>query len=198
MLNSGFTHSTTKELCVDQSPATDDPTEPAATGGGPDNTTTWAAIARATGVVMAWTPCTSDSARRILANTARAAGTTTQHLAENVIATHARTLANPRLEALLRAEVSRAQTPPAKAFIGLRPPPGVLREHINELRSARRRTLAAPHDPGQRSELDAAAYTLCVLMGQRNAYAALVAAEEEVATHRLPPAPADPPPLPTG
>ncbi|KOU09951.1 hypothetical protein ADK49_33710 [Streptomyces sp. WM6349] len=62
-----------------------------------------------------------------------------------------------------------------------------MRGHLNHLRALRRRTLAAPEDPALRAALEDAAYTLCVLMGQRNAHSALLAAEERVAAHRLPP-----------
>ncbi|MFF1414582.1 DUF5133 domain-containing protein [Streptomyces sp. NPDC058289] len=105
-----------------------------------------------------------------------------------MIATRAHAPADPLLEALLRVEIGRAQVLPASTTLGLRPPPQVLREHLSHLRAARCRNLPHPHDTAQRAELDNAAYTLCVLMGQRDAYAVLVAAEEHLAAHHLPPA----------
>ncbi|MFD9306678.1 DUF5133 domain-containing protein [Streptomyces sp. NPDC060048] len=186
---------------MNETPAPGHRAERTATGTAPaglDDLAARSAFSRATGVVMALVPCTADTARRILTNAAHAAAATTRDLAENLIATHAHAPADPRLEALLRTEINRAQNPSATTPLGLRPPPQVLRKHLNHLRAARRRTLAAPHDAAQRAELDDAAYTLCVLMGQRNAPAALLAAEEQLTAHRLPPVgPTGPPQLPT-
>ncbi|WP_185910963.1 DUF5133 domain-containing protein [Streptomyces sp. WAC07149] len=143
-----------------------------------------ALLARATGVVMALVPCTAGTAGRILANVAAAAGTSVQQLAENVLAGRAHTPADPALEARLHAEIGRAQplpvTPPRSVPINhVR-----LREYLGVLRAARRRALAAPDDADGRAELNDAAQALCLLTGQRNAHAALVAAEHELASLR--------------
>ncbi|MFG2715503.1 DUF5133 domain-containing protein [Streptomyces goshikiensis] len=61
------------------------------------------------------------------------------------------------------------------------------RRHVNHLCAARRRALAAPDDVGVRGELEEAAYALCVVMGQRSVYGALLAAEEMIAASRLEP-----------
>ncbi|EFL16144.1 DUF5133 domain-containing protein [Streptomyces sp. C] len=59
-----------------------------------------------------------------------------------------------------------------------------LREYLGVLRAARRRTLAAPDDADGRAELNDAAQALCLLTGRRNARAALIAAEHELASLR--------------
>ncbi|MEU4120987.1 DUF5133 domain-containing protein [Streptomyces virginiae] len=150
-----------------------------------------AALAGATGMVMALVPCTAESARRVLGDAARAAGVTLALMARTVIATRTCPAdVDPDCERALRAEIGHARSPqpPSPPAPGtLLPAPDVLRGHLNHLRALRRRTLAAPEDPGLRAALEDAAYTLCVLMGQRNAHGALLAAEERVAAHRLPP-----------
>ncbi|MFF8261238.1 DUF5133 domain-containing protein [Streptomyces virginiae] len=150
-----------------------------------------AALAGATGTVMALVPCTAESARRVLGDAARAAGVTLRLMARTVIATRARPAdVDPDCERALRAAIghARSRQPPSPPAPGtLLPAPDVLRGHLNHLRALRRRTLAAPDDAALRAALDDAAYTLCVLMGQRNAHSALLAAEERVAAHRLPP-----------
>ncbi|WP_107050629.1 DUF5133 domain-containing protein [Streptomyces sp. NRRL F-2580] len=55
------------------------------------------------------------------------------------------------------------------------------------LRATRRGTPAAPDDAGVRGELEEAAYALCVVMGQRSAHGALLAAEQMIAVNRLEP-----------
>ncbi|WP_406179153.1 DUF5133 domain-containing protein [Streptomyces sp. NBC_01006] len=161
-----------------------------------DAVTPRAVLGRATGVVMALVPCTAETARRILLNAALTAGTTLPLMARAAAAAY--NLAeesDPALERVLRTEIGHAQTPPAplpSEAAALLPAPFVLRGHLDHLRAARRRTLSAPGDPAQRAELEDAAYTLCVLMGQRNAHGALRAAEQLAAAHRLPPSgPAD-------
>ncbi|KPI20543.1 hypothetical protein OV450_0009 [Actinobacteria bacterium OV450] len=141
---------------------------------------------RATGILMALVPCTVATARRILADAAASAGV---ELHEVVAGVHAMRTGEPVTaavdEALHRA-VDRARTPPVAASASwLSPQPDVLRRHVNHVRAARRRALAAPDDAGVRSELEDAAYTLCVLMGQRSAHGALLAAEELIAANRL-------------
>ncbi|MFD6227652.1 DUF5133 domain-containing protein [Streptomyces sp. NPDC060232] len=156
-----------------------------------DDAAALAALAGATGMVMALVPCTAESARRVLGDAARAAGVTLQLMARTVIATRACPGdVDPDCERALRAEIGHARCPqsPSPPTPGtLLPSPDVLRRHLNHLRAMRRRTLAAPHDPALRAALEDAAYTLCVLMGQRGAHSALMAAEERVAAHRLPP-----------
>ncbi|MFE5534790.1 DUF5133 domain-containing protein [Streptomyces sp. NPDC056492] len=71
-----------------------------------------------------------------------------------------------RGEQAVRAEIERARAtvlaPPAAAA-ALFPSAFVLRQHVSQVRAARRRTLAAPHDAVQRAELENGLYTLCVL-----------------------------------
>ncbi|MFE1825542.1 DUF5133 domain-containing protein [Streptomyces yangpuensis] len=190
-----------------QSPAADSRTEggPTATHGDtdPDGATAGAALTTATGIVMALVPCTAESARRILGDAARAAGVTLGLMARTAVATRVRPAeADPDCERALRTAIGHARTPhpPSPPAAGtVLPAPDVLRRHLDHLRAVRRRTLAAPDDPALRAALEDAAYTLCVLMGQRHAHGALLAAEERVAAHRLPPsvppsAPLSPPP----
>ncbi|MFD7084964.1 DUF5133 domain-containing protein [Streptomyces sp. NPDC059918] len=94
-----------------------------------------------------------------------------------------------RGEQAVRAEIERARAtvpaPPAAAA-ALFPSEFVLRQHVSQVRAARRRTLAASHDAVQRAELENCLYTLCVLTGCRSAHAALAAAEAHLAANRLP------------
>lgn len=98
---------------------------------GADGLTDRAALAGATGMVMALVPCTAESARRVLGNAAQAAGVTLPLMARTVIATRtAPGDADPDCERALRAEIGHARTP----YPLLRPPPG---------RSCRPRTCCA-------------------------------------------------------
>ncbi|MER5727274.1 DUF5133 domain-containing protein [Streptomyces sp. NPDC002138] len=147
---------------------------------------TRAALARATGVLMALVPCTTAKARRILTDAAQSAGAAAHQMAEAVFALRTGDPVYPAVDEALRRAIAHAQTPPAPvAGSWLPPKPEALRRHVNHLRSARRRALAAPDDVGVRSELEDAAYTLCVLMGQRSTHGALLAAEELIAVNRL-------------
>ncbi|MFG2989635.1 DUF5133 domain-containing protein [Streptomyces sp. NPDC048257] len=171
-----------------QSPAA----TPAPTGTGADPMAAQAAVGRATGVLMALVPCTADTARRIIVDTAQAAATTPQTMADAVVAMFTDRYVVPSLERALHTAIARAQTPPAPVAgtsPRLLPNTFALRRHLNHLRAARRRALSSPDDPGARRDLDDAAYTLCVLMGQRGTHAALLAAEAYLAQHRLPPTP---------
>ncbi|WP_063838086.1 DUF5133 domain-containing protein [Streptomyces yangpuensis] len=180
-----------------QSPAADSRTEGDATATDgdtdPDGAAAGAALATATGMVMAMVPCTAGSARRVLGDAARAAGVTLRLMARTVVATRACPAeVDPDCERALRTAIGYARapqplSPPTEGTV--LPAPDVLRRHLEHLRAVRRRTLAAPDDPALRAALEDAAYTLCVLMGQRHAHGALLAAEERVAAHRLPPSP---------
>ncbi|MET9465486.1 DUF5133 domain-containing protein [Streptomyces sp. NPDC006544] len=113
-------------------------------------------------------------------------------MAEAATALRPGRLVMPAAEQALRRAIDQAQSRPAPVCptaSQLLPHPFTVRQHLSHLRAARRRTLAAPDDPAARAALDDAAYTLCVLMGQRGTYAALKAAEEHVAAHRLPASP---------
>ncbi|MFE3579040.1 DUF5133 domain-containing protein [Streptomyces vinaceus] len=145
----------------------------------------------AAGVLMALVPCTVTVAHRILDNAARAAGLPREIMARAVMSLRDDVCAPPGhdvTERAIRAEIERARTttpaPPATA--ALFPSPFVLRQHVSQVRAARRRTLAAPEDPVRRAELENALYTLCVLTGRRGAHAALAAAEAYLAVNRLP------------
>lgn len=150
-----------------------------------------ATVGRATGVVMALVPCTGETAHRVLVNAARAAGVPPHVMAQSLLETRGHHEgADPALAQALRTAIDHARTAPTPLPVpaaGLLPAPFVLRQHLNHLRAARRRFLAAPDDPTLRADLEDATYTLCVLMGQRSAHAAILAAEEVTASHRLPP-----------
>ncbi|MFG2749523.1 DUF5133 domain-containing protein [Streptomyces xanthophaeus] len=145
----------------------------------------------ATGVLMALVPCTADVAVRIIDAAARTAGVAVEDVVRALAGRRGRisgshTAGGP-VEAAVRCEVERARTVPADpAGPVLLPSPFVLRQHVNHLRAARRRTLALPEDLAQRVELENSLYTLCVLTGRRSAHAALLAAEEYLAANRLP------------
>ncbi|MFE5534798.1 DUF5133 domain-containing protein [Streptomyces sp. NPDC056492] len=144
----------------------------------------------AAGVLMALVPCTVAVARRILDNAVRAVGLPRELVARAVMGLRDDVCAPPGHdlpERAVRAEIERARiTSPAPPSAALFPSPFVLRQHVSQVRAARRRTLAAPRDPVQRAELENALYTLCVLTGRRSAHAALMAAEVYLAAHRLP------------
>ncbi|MFD7834188.1 DUF5133 domain-containing protein [Streptomyces sp. NPDC059761] len=131
-------------------------------------------------VLMAVVPCGADTARQILADTAWAAGAGLRETAEAVLllgaggkppAPFGRALADAMDEARSTTE------PVTRPYTRLLPDPQTIGELLKRHRALRRRALAAPHDPAVRDELDDATYTLCILMGQRNAYTALRSAE---------------------
>lgn len=159
-----------------------------APAGPPEGHEARAIASRATGVLMALVPCTAAKARRILAEVAIGAGTDVREAAEAVLAARTGEPAAPVVEDVLHSTLARARTLPAPPPGPWSPPhPDTLRGHVNHLRAARRRAMAAPDDASVRSELEEAAYTLCVVMGQRSAHSALVAAEEMIAVNRLTP-----------
>lgn len=137
---------------------------------------------------MALVPCTAAKARRILAEVAMDSGTDVRESAEAVLAAQAGQPLAPAVEDALREVLARARTLPGPPAASWSPPePEVLRRHVNQLRAVRRRALADPGDLSVRGELEEAAYTLCVVMGQRSAHGALLAAEELIALNRLKP-----------
>ncbi|MFE5534706.1 DUF5133 domain-containing protein [Streptomyces sp. NPDC056492] len=152
----------------------------------------------AAGVLMALVPCTVTVAHRILDNAARTAGLSRPLMAQVVMSLRDDVCAPPGhdlTERAIRAEIERARTTTPAVAVVLFPSAFVLRQHVGQVRAARRRTLAAPEDPVQRAELENALYTLCVLTGRRGAHAALMAAEVYLAAHRLPGAGSAPAPL---
>ncbi|MGW7327701.1 DUF5133 domain-containing protein [Streptomyces sp. NPDC054840] len=147
------------------------------------------AVAGASGVLMALVPCTASRARRILAEVAVAAGIGLHETAEAVLAARIGDPVPAAFEDALRRCLARARTLPDVPPGSWSPPhPDDLRRHVNHLRAARRRALAAPDDAGMRGQLEEAAYALCVVMGQPSAHGALLAAEEMIAVNRLEPA----------
>ncbi|MFE6848752.1 hypothetical protein [Streptomyces sp. NPDC057686] len=99
---------------------------------------------------MALVPCTVTVAHRILDNASRAAGLPRELTARVVMSLRDDICAPPgddRAERAVRAEIERARTStPAPPAAALFPSPFVLRQHVSQVRAARRRTLAAPHD----------------------------------------------------
>ncbi|MEV6583585.1 DUF5133 domain-containing protein [Streptomyces sp. NPDC051582] len=135
---------------------------------------------RAVTVLMAVVPCGADAARRILADTARAAGAGLRETAGAVLvlgdggkppAPLGRALADAMDEARSATE------PVTRPYTWLLPDPQTIGDLLKRHRALRRRALAAPDDRAVRDELDDATYTLCVLMGTRNAHTALRSAE---------------------
>ncbi|MEV0414136.1 DUF5133 domain-containing protein [Streptomyces sp. NPDC050448] len=131
-------------------------------------------------VLMAVVPCGADTARQILADTARATRVTPLETAEAVLTLGGcRELPAPLGKALKAAmDAARSATAPVtQPYTRLLPDPQAIGELLKRHRGLRRRALAAPHELDVRNELDDATYTLCILMGQRNAYIALRSAE---------------------
>ncbi|MER7463023.1 DUF5133 domain-containing protein [Streptomyces sp. NPDC097981] len=131
-------------------------------------------------VLMAMVPCGADTARRILADAARAADAGPLETAEAVLApTGGRAPRAPLGKALKNAmdEARSVTETVTQPYTRLLPDPQAIRELLKRHRGLRHRALAAPHDLAVRNELDDATYTLCILMGQRNAYTALRSAE---------------------
>ncbi|MET9857605.1 DUF5133 domain-containing protein [Streptomyces sp. NPDC006450] len=147
-----------------------------------------ATAACAAGVLMALVPCTSAKARRMLDEVAMGAGTDVRGAAEAVLDAQTGKPLAPAVEDVLRHVLALARNLPAPPAGSWSPPePDVLRQHVNHLRAVRRRAMAAPGDANVRGEMEEAAYTLCVVMGQRSAHGALLAAEELLAVSRLRP-----------
>ncbi|MEU8844596.1 DUF5133 domain-containing protein [Streptomyces roseus] len=147
----------------------------------------------AVGMLMALVPCTVSVAHHILDNAARAVGVSRVLAAQTVMGLRHQNAGagagDDQARGAVRAEIVRArtaaQTPPASPTVF--PSAFVLRQHVNHLRAARRRTLAPPDDAVQRAELENCLYTLCVLTGLRSAPAALAATEAYLAANRLQP-----------
>ncbi|KPI18064.1 hypothetical protein OV450_7942 [Actinobacteria bacterium OV450] len=139
-------------------------------------------------VLMAVVPCGADAARRILAAAARGADAGPRETAEAVLAlADGGTPRGPLRRALAEAmdEARSAGAPVTQPYTRLLPDPQAIGTLLKRHRGLRRRALDAPHDLAVRSELDDATYTLCILMGQRNAYTALRSAELLLGTERL-------------
>ncbi|WP_051832233.1 DUF5133 domain-containing protein [Streptomyces katrae] len=140
-----------------------------------------AATEQAVTVLMAVVPCGCDTARQILADTARAAGAALLETAEAVLALGGCRALPAALGAALQAAMDGARSAVAplatETYTRLLPDPQAIGELLKRYRGLRRRALAAPHDPAVRKELDDTTYTLCILMGQRNASTALRSAE---------------------
>ncbi|WP_406733085.1 DUF5133 domain-containing protein [Streptomyces sp. NBC_01794] len=66
----------------------------------------------------------------------------------------------------------------------LMPDAGVIAGLMARYRAQERLVLVAPHDPRARSRFEDTAYTLCVLMGERTAAEAVIAAERYIAQTR--------------
>ncbi|WP_053789254.1 DUF5133 domain-containing protein [Streptomyces sp. XY332] len=140
------------------------------------------ATEQAVTVLMAVVPCGCDTARQILSDTARAAGAALLETAEAVLALGGCRALPAALGTALQAAMdgarSAAAVPPAtETSTRLLPDPQAIGRLLKRHRGLRRRALAAPHDPAVRKELDDTTYTLCILMGQRNATTALRSAE---------------------
>lgn len=69
----------------------------------------------------------------------------------------------------------------------LMPDADVIARLMARYRAQEHLLLAAPHDPTVRSRFEDTAYTLCVLMGERTAREAILAAERYVGRARLAP-----------
>ncbi|THA50421.1 DUF5133 domain-containing protein [Streptomyces sp. A1136] len=89
------------------------------------------------------------------------------------------------LRSLIDDTLSAPAPPSGPGSPGLLPDLAVLRRHLHDFRTLRRRTFATPDDAALRSRLEDASYTLCVLMGRRSTHLALQAAEELLTADRL-------------
>ncbi|MFF4850793.1 DUF5133 domain-containing protein [Streptomyces sp. NPDC001194] len=131
-------------------------------------------------VLMAVVPCGADTARQILADTARAAGAQLHETAGAVLVLGRGGKPAPPLGRALADALDEARSaaePAPLPYTRLLPDPRTIGELLKRHRGLRRRALAAPEDPAVRDELDDATYTLCILMGRRNAHTALRSAE---------------------
>ncbi|MFF4260907.1 DUF5133 domain-containing protein [Streptomyces virginiae] len=134
-------------------------------------------MARALGMLMALTPCTAPAARGILDVAASAAGTTALEVAAALAESPRGGPLPRRVERALRMAVKAARTPAGEPPSGLLPSRSRAQEVLACFRACQDRVQAAPGDMDARRALDDAAYTLCVLMGRRNPYQAVGAAE---------------------
>ncbi|MEU2117404.1 DUF5133 domain-containing protein [Streptomyces sp. NPDC016459] len=149
--------------------------------------TTPTAAARAVGVLMAATPCTTRDAKRILAAAADLARINVHDLAVAVVAGTEGTPLPARIERALRRAVEAARTSKASApaSVGLAPNRQRTEEVLTRLRGCRARLAAEPGDPAAARAMDDAAYTLCVLMGRPTTHDAVLAAERHLGPRAL-------------
>ncbi|MET9697343.1 DUF5133 domain-containing protein [Streptomyces sp. NPDC006529] len=138
-----------------------------------------ALVGQATGMLMAVVPCSTDTARRLLAVSAQAAGASLVDAAHAALrlCTGDGPLYDPVADALADAIDRLLEADPPEDPVGCASSVQGLGEYVNHYLAARRRALAAPGDATARSFLDDAGYALCVLTGHPATHTALPAAE---------------------
>ncbi|MFJ3924200.1 DUF5133 domain-containing protein [Streptomyces sp. NPDC090022] len=147
-----------------------------------------AGVAMAVGMLMALTPCTARTARRILTAAAAATGAGVQDVARVLVTRTPGAPVPGRVGRALRAAVEGARArnsvtggpDVAEPALQLSPDRGYAGEVLGRYLDCR----AAAEGGGEQAlqELDDAAYTLCVLMARRTPAEAVRAAREYLAT----------------
>ncbi|MEU9205948.1 DUF5133 domain-containing protein [Streptomyces sp. NPDC048332] len=129
------------------------------------------------------TPCSALQAAQVLATAAEGAHVTPAQAAAAMIAGSRGATVPTHLERSLRKAIENARTPPLAAARAA-PLPGRRRteEALAEFRRCRSRLTASPSDEKARRAVDAAADTLCVLLGRATVHDAVVAAEQRLSS----------------
>ncbi|MFJ6793225.1 DUF5133 domain-containing protein [Streptomyces sp. NPDC091268] len=137
-------------------------------------------VPRAVGMIMATTPCPADEAERILAAAAAQAGVGTGELAAAMVAESRGTPLPAHVDRALsraaRAACTRPRAPGAGPGTPLLPSRAEVERALGRFFDARVRLLASPADEAARLALEDAVFTLCVLMAEPTAHAAVIAA----------------------
>ncbi|MFG2714230.1 DUF5133 domain-containing protein [Streptomyces goshikiensis] len=139
-----------------------------------------AAVAWAVGMTMATVPCSARAAGRVLAAAAARTESSVAELAAAMVAESRGTPLPALVGRALNQAVRAARTSPdarsGRAVPGLMPSTDDAERALGRFFDARLRLVAAPADETARRALEDALYTLCVLMAEPTAHAAVVAA----------------------
>ncbi|MFE3789393.1 DUF5133 domain-containing protein [Streptomyces goshikiensis] len=144
------------------------------------------AVAWAVGMTMATVPCSARDAGRLLAATAARVEISLAELAAAMAAESRGTPPPALIGRALSQAVQAARTSPdarsGRAVPGLMPSTEDAEHALGRFFDARLRLVATPADEPARRALEDAIYTLCVLMAEPSAHAAVVAAVQYTET----------------
>ncbi|MFD3539002.1 DUF5133 domain-containing protein [Streptomyces sp. NPDC058662] len=169
---------------VSGAPASGTPASGAPASCPPDEAVDAPVTAQALGMIMALTPCTAREARTVLTAASETAGVTPMAVALALVDGSRGGVVPSGVERGLRLAIGAARVSPASPVRGLLPCPERTADALARFRECRRRVRETPWDEGARSELDDAAYTLCVLMARRTVHEAVLAAMRHLAERR--------------
>lgn len=152
------------------------PEAAAAPEGGP---LTGPAVPWAVGIVMATIPCTDRKAEAVLAAAASRAGVTVAELAVAMVAERRGTALPAGVDRALSAAARAARRSPSRAGSAeptLAPSTADAERVLGRFFDAQLRLQASPTDAAARHALEDSIFTLCVLMAEPDAHAAVLAA----------------------